>query len=171
MSTIIVPSILTSSLIVICLLLIAIEKKHLKKKLNTLLLRFSKIGSENDLIFSSQEILVDVILGLDGIKRKLLVFNKVDPKCYFIIDLLQVVGCSVQKHSINNELNATSSTKKKETERIALHFEFMERREPLDVLFYSAMTYSAGSIEEMEQKARDWEIMLSKLMDNRKKTA
>jgi hypothetical protein len=148
-----------------CLLFIAAEKKRRQKELNTQLLRFSKAGSENGLIFSSQGILVDSIIGLDGIKRKLLVSNREKANRFLIIDLSQVTRCFVQKgNGARKQFDKEFLTKRKKIDSVALQFEFANHHRPLKVLFYSSKLYSPYSIEEMEQKAKNWQVMLSKLI-------
>jgi len=52
--------------------------KHRNKRFDKLsYLQLSKLGSIFNLSFSSQEILSNKIIGLDGIKRKLLVAEKI----------------------------------------------------------------------------------------------
>jgi hypothetical protein len=165
MATVIITSILTSALVIMCLLFIAAENQRRQKELNTQLLRFSKAGSENGLIFSSQGILVDSIIGLDGIKRKLLVSNREKANPYLIIDLTEVTGCCVQKgNDAGKQFDTELLTKKKKTDSVALQFEFANHRRPLKILFYSSKLYSPYSIKEMEQKAKNWQVMLSKLI-------
>ena len=72
MSTIIVAAILISIVIFICLILISINNKHRKKAITELLARSSKFEAENNLSFSSQEILENCLIGLDEIQRKLI---------------------------------------------------------------------------------------------------
>ena len=88
MSTILVAAILVGSVVAICFLLISIHNKHKREAMNNLLKHFSQLGTENNLSFSSQEMLNNCVLGLDGINRKILVVTKED-NFYgsFIIDL------------------------------------------------------------------------------------
>ena len=82
MSTIIVAAILISVITGICLILVSINNKHRQKKASELLNHFSKLGTGNNLSFSSQEILENCIIGLDGIQRKLLILKKIDKDEY-----------------------------------------------------------------------------------------
>ena len=68
MSTIIIAAILVISIIGIFVIFASISKKNARKRNKTLLKRLSKSGSEHGLSFSSQEILKNKIIGLDGVK-------------------------------------------------------------------------------------------------------
>jgi len=78
MSTIIVAAILVGAVIVIGGLLISVADKQKVKKRNQLLNRFSELGTIHNLSFSSQEVLNNSIIGLDGINRKILVLSQID---------------------------------------------------------------------------------------------
>ena len=82
MSTIIVAASLVSVIIFISLILVSINNKQRQKRVTELLDHFSKLGTENNLSFSSQEILENCIIGLDGIQRKLLILKKIDEHEY-----------------------------------------------------------------------------------------
>ena len=99
MSTIIVAAILILVIIFISLFLVSINNKHRQKTTTELLTHFSKLGTENNLSFSSQEILENSIIGLDGIQRKLLILKKIDEDKYdsLLLDLNEVKSCSKKK--------------------------------------------------------------------------
>ncbi|NTS41112.1 hypothetical protein HRG84_09335 [Flavisolibacter sp. BT320] len=131
-----------------------------------LLHRFSELGSGNNLTFSSQEILHDCIIGLDGVNRKILVAQSMDGSITHteLIDLFEVKTCSVIRRygSIKSgELRA----KKLETylESIALHFE-REAQPPIEIPFYRHRKNSLHEIERLDKKARHWEMLLSKMI-------
>ena len=70
MSTIITAGILILVIISICLILISLNNRDRQKTITELLAHFSKLGTENNLSFSSQEILQNSIIGLDEIQRE-----------------------------------------------------------------------------------------------------
>ena len=78
MSTIIVAAILISIVTFICLILISINNKHRQRETAELLALSSKFGTENNLSFSSREILGNCLIGLDEIQRKILILKKID---------------------------------------------------------------------------------------------
>jgi hypothetical protein len=174
MSTVIISAILASTFIVICLLLIGRENKYQRKELESILNKFSKAGSENNLNFSSQEILEHRIIGLDGVKRKLLVYNKENFPRFFLIDLLQVKRCFLKKEYRKSSGKVIDSNMKpgQNPEEIQLCFEFLKQNPTVSIPFYSNKHHPPHLMEEMKCKAEHWEIILSKIINSGvKKTA
>ena len=83
----------------VCLLYVVIRKHQKQKRMRQVLQQFSLLGSEYDLSFSSQEVLANCVIGLDGINRKLLVMIRVRMhRCHkAIIHLNEVKKCSLKK--------------------------------------------------------------------------
>ncbi len=172
MATIIVAAILISGIISISLFLVSINNKHRQKKTNVLLNHFSKLGTESNLSFSSQEILENCIIGLDGIQKKLLVLKQIGDDKYdsLLIYLNEVKSCSKKK--IYRSVNF--GTKKREKldnhlDKIVLAFEFIDDRHPVHVLFFDSVTNHIFAMAELEQKARNWETILSQIINSRTK--
>jgi len=167
MQTIIVAIILISALVLICLALVSVNNKHRRRRTAALLANFSKAGTENNLSFSAQEILNNCALGLDGIHRKLLVLKKINETNYnsFVIDLNDVNACS--KKNIYKTVNMGGSKVPKlenHLEKIALKFEFTDGRQPIEIPFYSYVDNHALEIEELGQKVKNWEIIISQIL-------
>jgi hypothetical protein len=164
MSTFIVAVILIGSVVAICLLLISIHNKHKRKAMNQLLKHFSQLGTENNLSFSSQEVLKNCILGLDGVRRKALVVTREDDFFgSFIIDLEQVKNCTVKK--IYGSINVGDLKNRKleqYLEKIVLHIDLHEKP-PVEIVFYRHFDNHTYETIELEQKAKHWEIILSKM--------
>ena len=175
MSTIIVAAIIISVVISICLILVSINNKHRKKTSIAFLNQFSKLGIENGLSFSSQEILENCIIGLDGIQKKLLILKKIDGDEYddVLLDLNEVKNCS--KKRIYTRVNI--GTKKKARfenilNKIVLELDFTDDRQSVQILFFDPITNHQFSMLELEQKAKKWETILSQIANTgRKKIA
>lgn len=172
MSTIIVAAILTGAVAAFCVFLIRIQNKHKREAMKKLLKHFSQLGAQSNLIFSSQEILNDCILGLDGIRRKLLVVTR-DEGFYgsFLVDINRMRNCSVKK--IYGTIKAGELKKHhldQYLEKIVLHLE-LENNPPVEILFYKHFDNSIYETPEMEKKARYWEAMLSQLQIPQKNIA
>lgn len=174
MSTIIVAAILVGIILVAGVLFVRLDKKQKRKAMNQLHQRFSRLGTENDLRFSSQESFNDFLLGLDGVHRKLLVLKNLDETVFhsFIVDLNEVKSCSVRK-SYGTINGGELKTKKLEQylEKIVLRFEFINGNPPKEVPFYRHVDNHIYEVGELEQKAKDWEVMLSKMLTPMKKIA
>ncbi|HEV7330718.1 MAG TPA: hypothetical protein VGN63_06755 [Flavisolibacter sp.] len=167
MGSVLVAVIAASIVIGGCCIYRTILKKEKRKRMNHLLHRFSELGSVYNLTFSSQEILHNCIIGLDGLNRKILVTKSSEEVITHteLIDLSEIKSCSVIKHYGNikgGELRA----KKLETylELIALHFERNNNQPSIEIPFYQYRKNSIPEIERLEKKAKHWEMLLSKMI-------
>jgi hypothetical protein len=172
MSTYLVAAIIIGSVAGICFLLIRINNKSNREAMNKLLKYFSQLGTENDLNFSSQELLKDCVLGLDGVQGKILVVQREDGFFgSFIVNLRQVKNCSVKK--IFRSINAGDLKKAKLEqflERIVLHFDLNDNS-TAEVVFYKHFDNHPMEVIELEQKAKKWDAILSKMQIPSKNTA
>ena len=167
MSTILVAAILIGIIAGICLLMVSIDNKQKRKAMNHLLERFHQLGSDHNLSFSSQEILKNGVIGLDGLHRKLAVLQRQSETRFHakVIDLGDLRTCSVKKE-YGTIGGGDLSTKKLEQylEKIALHFEFNDGSKPVEIVFYNHIDHVIYQIAELENKARHWEAILSKML-------
>jgi hypothetical protein len=168
MSTIIVAAVLILVIISICLILISLNNKDRQKTTTELLTHFSKLGTENNLSFSSQEILQNSIIGLDGIQRKLLILKKNDKNKYdsLVLDLNDMKSCSKKK--IYRSVNVGIGKKEKfenQIDKIVLAFDFVDNRQPIHISFFDPVTNHVFRMLELEQKANNWETILTKLLN------
>ena len=166
MSAIIVAAIIISVIISISLKLVSINNKHRQKTASELLNHFSKLGTENNLSFSSQEILENCIIGLDGIQRKLLILKKIDKDDYdsILLDLDEVKKCS--KKNIYTRVNIGTTKKERfenHIEKIVLDIDFKDNRQPVQILFFRPITNHVFAMSELAQKAEKWEKILSQI--------
>lgn len=163
MSTVIISLILIGSIMLLVLSLIYIHKKNIKKKRQKLLSRFSEFGILHSLSFSSQEVLRNKIIGLDGIHRKFVFVNEKEEAT--VVSLDEVKNCKVIK---NFETYNMGDSKNSDIERhltsIQLLFEFKNNNNPVSVIFYDNMIHPIYEVETMEAKAKDWEILLTKML-------
>lgn len=165
MLTAIYATILLGVIIAPIPLLVIADKRQKRKALRTLMQQFSERGSEYGLAFSSQEVLPNAVLGLDGVQRKLLVFERrsEDQMETTVVSLQDVRSCTVRKYYRNIEQGSLSAHKLEEyLEKICLHFE-MNSGQGRDILFYDHISNHFQQALELEQKARHWEAILSKM--------
>ena len=172
MSTLLVATILLGSIAAICLLLISVHNKHKREAMNKILNHFSQLGTENNLSFSSQERLHHCVLGLDGVNRKILVVTREDDYYgSFIIDLNEVKACTVKKIYGTIQAGDLKHQKLEQyLEKIVLHFE-LHRKPPVEIMFYRNLDNHIYETQELEQKAKHWEAILSKMQTPLKHTA
>lgn len=161
-------TILLSAAILLCyLLVIAIESRQKRKKMKRLLDYFSRLGSKYNLTFSSQEVLRNCIVGLDGRQRKVLVLSGTNngPLSEYVIDLNQVSHCSVKKQYGNIEANGLRKRKLEQyLERMSLNFKFLIEKQPANIQFYKQTENHISELPELESRAEKWKIILSKML-------
>jgi hypothetical protein len=175
MSTLIVAAILVGIVTGLCLLFITIDKRAKRKRMHRHLHRFSELGSKYQLTFSSQEILKKCVIGLDGIHRKILVLQERDGTNYdtSVIDLAEVKGCSV-KEQYGTIKSGELKARKLESylELVVLQLELSNGKGAVEIPFYQHLENHVSEGPVLEQKAKHWEAILSKLVPRPvKKTA
>ena len=167
MSTLIVAAILIAIIVIISMLLVSIANHQKKKKMNQLLKHFSRLGTSNNMSFSSHEITGHRIIGLDGINKKLLILtdNNHSGSENFIIDLEEVKNCTVKKYYGNIGAGALVNAKLETyLEKITLHFQFNNDKEPVDVSFYDHFHDEIYQVKYLEHKADHWKQILTKML-------
>jgi hypothetical protein len=148
--------------IIIPWIFIVRHNKAIKKSEQDNFRRFSSAGSDRHLSFSRQEVIQNKIIGFDGIKQTLMIFeldNDYDITCIAVKELLQ---CTVEKEYYT--AGDTVADKEKILEAIRLVFRFADTRPPLSILFYSNNNDSIYLMADMELKAKEWQTAISKLI-------
>lgn len=174
MSHIIVAGILIASITALVLLLYFIANKQKQKSMKQLSYQLSQVGSKYNLSFASQEVLKDYVFGIDGRKRKILLIHRLQDDVYQdeVIDLDEIKTCSVKKIYGSIKQGALKNKKlEQHLTKIVLHFEFSNNKPPVELCFYEHIQNSIYQIYEMEQKARHWQAILSKIIPNTKTAA
>lgn len=173
MSTIIVAAVLVGIVAAICFLVVHLDKKQKRSAMNRLLFAFHKAGSEHNLTFSSQEMLNDSIIGLDGVHRKLLVLERTAHGVFnsFVIDLNEVKSCLVKKaYGTTGGSSQEGARPEQYLQSISLHFTLADDP-PADVFFYKHFENNIYQMAELESKAKHWEDILKKMFAPMKKAA
>lgn len=172
MSTFIVAAIIIGSVAGICLLLISIHNKHNREAMNKLLKYFRQLGAENDLNFSRQEILKNCVFGLDGVQRKILAVTREDDFLgSFIIDLREVKNCSVKQIYGTIKVGDLKRARLEQyLEKIVLHFD-LNNNSTAEIIFYKHFDNHLLEALELEQKAKHWDAILSKMQTPMKNIA
>jgi hypothetical protein len=157
-----IAALLAASAAIILSVLIAQKQK--RKHMNHLLNRFSKLVSGYDLHISGQAILKTCLVGLDGVNRKLIVQQNSNGR-YQVIDLDEVSSCSVKKHygSIYSGVLRHHQLDQY-LEKISLCFDFKTGNEPVEIPFYQLGSDPVNQVPELEQKAKDLEVVLTKML-------
>lgn len=131
--------------------------------------RLSELGIEKNLRFSSQELLQNGVIALDGVQRKLLVISGSAKENYdeTLIDLNELKSCSLKKEYGGIKAGELKKTKLVQLlNKVSLHFEFRDNKEPIEVSFYDHSDNYSSQASEMELKAKHWGIILYKMLRN-----
>ena len=129
-------------------------------------LQLNKLGSMFNLSFSNYVTLGNKIIGLDVMKRKLLIAEKINGlfRPYFI-ELNKVSVITVQK--IYNSIKAGDLKKRRIEEflqSIRLQLEFENGESTIVLPFYERTIDDIHNLKWLESKARNWQMMLSKML-------
>ena len=140
--------------------------KNVTRNNEKLLSRLSREGAANNLIFCSQEILQNKVMGIDGIHRKIMILEKIKNKynCS-VIPLDDVQHCALIKNC--GPLNTDNLTKieiEKNMNAIELQFAFKNHGQPASIIFYDSLVNSKRELVLLKAKAEYWSIMLSKMV-------
>lgn len=150
------------TIIFIIIIIMKMQNRFLYKKLSRLFNQSSEMASRNDLRFSSQLVLNDMVLSVDGIHRKLLVVK--EDAAYRIIDLNLVRLCTVHKEYFTIQAGALDNhTIEHYLKTISIQLSFYTG-EVMSLPFYEKGIDHLHQAFECEAKARDWESMLNKLI-------
>jgi hypothetical protein len=137
-----------------------------RKKLK-LLRHLSNEGAANNLIFCSQEIFQDRVIGIDGIHRKIMLVEKNNRDFYSsIISLDDVNDCQlVTKCKSEKEESRKEKGGEIETATVEIRFEFNNHSKPAFIKFGDGLIYSRKELEFLRAKAQFWCIMFSKMLN------
>ena len=163
MSTLIVSLVIIAVVVLLIMGFGFISKRNRNAKEQRFINLFNKAGEENGLSFSSQEVLRNKIIGLDGLNRKFVVVNENEVSRVISID--DVRKCSMQKNlETYTRTDEKSSGYEMFVKSIFLQFDFKDKRPTETVIFYDNLLQPQAEEKQMEAKAKDWEIILSKMI-------
>ncbi|MEP7278576.1 MAG: hypothetical protein ABI813_08040 [Bacteroidota bacterium] len=133
---------------------------------HTKYMQISQLGTRFNLSFSGYEKIGNKIMAFDGVRRKLLIIDAADSsEKYDIIELNEISKISIKK--IFNSIEA-GELKKRSLEQfiknICLQFNFRNRLHSVVLSFYDRENDSITEALPLEKKARNWQILLSKII-------
>lgn len=137
-----------------------------KKEKQNLCLRLSQEGTANDLVFCSQEIFHHMVIGFDGIHRKIMMLEKSEKQynCS-VISLDEVQNCElITNRGDYEDDNGYHKQADKELQAIELHFQFKNHAQPASIIFYDSLRNSKRELFLLKAKAEYWSEMFSKMI-------
>ena len=139
------------------------RRNHKRAREEKLLLHFSQLGTQHDLSFTSQEMLYNSVIGLDGLKRKLLFLQETNGIYHWqVVDLNTVNHCSVTLKYSGFRFGRRR-TVGAYFEKLSLRFHCNDNH-LIDVPFYRNPRIKRSLRRHLEQKARHWQTILSKMI-------
>lgn len=164
MDTTMVLLLMIAAIIAICLVLGFNESRRKSNDLKRLMKDFSQRATQREMIFTSQEIFENCLLGLDGVKRRLLILDSsVTPYRETYIDLSKVKRC-VSKHYFKR-CYENDAVHTEATDCCSLSFEYFDGRK-IEIHF-SHEQQDIAQLNEMSAKTRKWAALLSKMLSHR----
>jgi hypothetical protein len=135
--------------------------------MNHLLNRFNELGTAYNLSFTSLEVFNNIMMGLDGLRRKFMVLTQKDNRSFdhYVIDLDEVKNFSMEKHY--GKIRAGDLRKNKLEaflEKLAFRFSFHSGKEPKEVAFHKPVAHKKYHLQDIERKAMHWKQVLSKML-------
>ena len=128
--------------------------------------QLNKLGSRLKLSFSSCATLGNKIIGLDVVKKKLVIAEKINGLFRpFFIDLNKVSIISIQK--IYSSIKAGDLKKRRVEEflqSICIQLKFGNADNTIILPIYERTRDDINSLRQLERKARNWQMMLSKML-------
>ncbi len=166
MSTFLTAAIVIAGTMAIVWLLIIINKKNNRNKTALLLDTFNRQAAAQGISLSGQEILNDHIIGLDGLRQEVLVYNFDEAPIFTSIVLDEVKECTVLKEF---ETVSYGSSKKiveeLELRYIFLQFKYKHKAPDFFIPFYNSRINSIYEKAPLEEKAKQWQLLLSKMLN------
>ena len=166
MSTIITSLLIIAFIIAIVFVFKWVDRIHVKKTNDKMISRLSHAGTKHGLSFTSQELLRDKVIGVDGIHRTFVVVNEKE-ECT-IINLEEVKNCRFQKSYEQIQYGEGANRRvENRLSAIGLLFEYEKRNKMVPVHFFNYTIHSISEANALEAKAKDWETILSKMISAR----
>lgn len=163
------PIVFILTLLAVIFLLKSILSFHLNQDKNQkeyLLKKLCLEGATNDLIFCSQEILQNRVIGIDGIHRKIMILEKTKKNYHYsTISLDEVHDCQVvTKPCFVNKCNSKKPENGNDGTTLELLFEFNNKSQPTSIVFCNDVIKSTKEFIFLKAKAEYWRVMLSKMV-------
>lgn len=167
MSTFIVSIVIIAGVFFLVAFFRIVNKKKQTQNRKRLVKLFEASGVKHHLQFSSQEILYNSIMGFDGPNRKFLFIDHDENE--IIIELDEVKNIAVEKRvqpfiEINQKVRRSENI----VSSVDLVFHFKMKKAPVSIKFFDRLYHAPILENKLTAKAKDWEIILTKMLDSGK---
>ncbi|MEP6626854.1 MAG: hypothetical protein ABJA32_02675 [Ginsengibacter sp.] len=137
-----------------------------RKKTVKLLRHLSNEGAANNLVFCSQEVFQNRVIGIDGIHRKIMLIEKSDRNYQSsIISLDEVNDCQlITNHDSQQERGRQNVGGEIDSPTVEIRFDFNNHSKPAFIKFGDGLIDSRKELDFLRAKAEYWCIMFSKML-------
>ena len=141
---------------------------YAKNKKERLVRKLYREGAANDLIFCSQEIFQNKVMGIDGIHRKIMILEKTSNSYqYSTISLNEVDHCHLVTHPApSKRTQHYQPGNEPHVATLELIFDFKNHTEPASILFSDGLFTSSTEFAFLKAKAAYWCSMFSKMLSD-----
>lgn len=162
MSSTLIITIILLMLVMICLVLIFLNKQAKKKHTGLISNRFTRISSAHSLSLSGTDQIVNGMIGIDYDANKLIVIQDQNDT---VIGIDSLKTCRKQKKWLHIPAD---NNNKSEThlEKIVLSCTAVMDKGPVDIVFYEYRYNSIFQMQELDQRADYWELLINQQMKN-----
>lgn len=165
MSTLLISVLIIAGTAAIFIFFIIGANKSAKERTKNLLRRFHQAGADHGMVFSGQEILHNSIIGVDGVRQQLLIIDFINNNASTVLSLANVEKCGVKKEYEYKDFgNGKKPDLEKELRTIAIEFNLKQTAAPFMLTFYDNRVNSIYEMAALDTKAKDWQLLLSKLI-------
>ncbi len=162
MSTLYVATILVASIIALVWIFIKFNSRKTRREEQAFFDHFNRIASEHHISFTKHEKFNNKIIGLDGLKKMLVIFEFENKDHPILINLSDLRSCTLVKEY--GHINAGNENKPKlerYTQSIDLVFTFKNKSESITVTLYENHMNGIDQMLSLEASGKDWETILS----------
>lgn len=165
MSTFLTAAIIIAGTLALVWLLIIVNKRNTRNKNALLLDTFNRQAAQQGLSISGQEILTDHIIGIDGRQQQLLVYYFNGEPAFTNISLDEIKECTVLKEFETVTYGSVkNAVEELELRNICLQFKYKQKAADFLIPFYHSRAHSIYEKTVWEEKAQQWQLLLSKML-------
>lgn len=167
MSTLIVAITLVAGIIALVWIFIKIDTKRTRKKTQAHFANFNGIAFQNEIKITKHEIFRNKIIGIDNLKKMLLIYEFENSNNPILIHLDHIHACTlVKEYGHLDAGNEKNPRMERFLESIDLKFTIKNKSEYISVSLYENHVNTIDQMVDLEARGRDWEAVLSQLIPN-----
>jgi hypothetical protein len=162
MSTLYVAAILVASVVALVWIFIKFNARKTRREEQAFFDHFNRIASENNIKYTKHEKFSNKIIGLDQLKKTLVIFEFEHQDNPILINLSDLRSCTlVKEYGHINTGNETKPKLERYTQSIDLVFTFKNKSESIIVTLYENHMNGIDQMLSLEASGKEWETIIS----------